>query len=143
MDAYNQLKCMKDNGVITDAQFSQLAGLINSLPSSQGGLLQVIAAASLVTLDGSGSFSGTPIGTQSLMSTDTTDVKSLTVPAGATRAVISVHGNNIIFRTDGGAPALNTGHFAELGSNFIAGSLSNFKYVSTSTTDAYIFVSYY
>jgi hypothetical protein len=143
MDAYNQLKCMKDKGIITDAQFDLLAGLINSLPTSNGDLLQVIAAASLVSLDGSGNFAGIPIGTESLMSTDATDVKSLTVPTGATRAVVSVHGNNIIFRTDGGAPAANTGHFGELGSNFIVGSLSDFKFVSQSTTDAYIFVSYY
>lgn len=143
MDAYHQLKCLKDKGTITDAQFNVLANLVNSLPSSNGELLQVIAAASLVSLDGSGNFAGIPIGVQSLMSTDATDIKSLTVPAGATRAVVSVHGNNIIFRTDGGNPAANVGHFGELGSNFVIGSLDNFKFVSQSTTDAHAFISYY
>lgn len=135
------LTCMEVAGVITESQRVRMVQLARTLPETDNGLLQIIAAALL--MGGTESYHGTPIAVQSLMSTDTADVKSLTVPAGATQALVSVHGNNIIFRTDGGAPAANTGHVAEANSNFSIGSLTDFKYISTSTTDAYLFVSYY
>lgn len=141
MSVFNQLECLEAKGLITGSQLAQVKKIAAGLPSSQGDLLAIIAAGTLAKSEDV--MLSDPIGVESILSSDATDVKTLTVPAGASRAIVSVHGNNIIFRLDGGTPALLTGHFAESGKNFTIGSLSNFKFVSESTTDATIFVTYY
>lgn len=139
-----QLECLEAKGLITDSQRAQLAKIMSSLPSNPGDLMAILTSVSMIQLDGSGIFNSAPISSQSITSSDTVDIKTLTVPTGATRAIVSVHGNNIIFRTDGSDPTTTAGHYGTLGENFtIGGDLSQFKFISTSTTDATIFVSYY
>ena len=135
---------MKDKGVITDAQFNTLVQTINGLPTTGAELSKIYTAASIMSLDGSGLLGGEPLGVESITSSSNSDIKSLTVPDGATRAIVSIHKHNIIFRTDGGNPAEDVGHTGSIGSNITVGSLSNFKFVSGhSSTDAVIFVSYF
>jgi len=143
MDATNQLICMEEAGIITDAQLLKFKQIINKLPTSQGDLLSIIAAA---LLGGSSSLmvTGTPVAVDQYTSSNESDPQPLMyIPDDATSALVSVHGNNIIFRTDGGVPALETGHFAAQGSNFLVNDLANFRFCSTSAVDAVIFVSYY
>jgi len=142
MSLFNQLKCLETKGLITDAQKNRISQIAAGLPSSDGDLLRFIAALSLINVDDDNILGESPIGVQSITSTGTSDVKSLTVPAGATRAIISVHENNIIFRTDGGTPAADVGHISEVGRNFIVGAISSFKFVA-SAADSVIFVSYF
>jgi len=141
MNLHDQLSCLEAAGLITDSQMNQMQKVASKLPSSQADLLALIAASALTQTEDM--LLSTVIGTQSLTSSDTADVKTLTVPADASRAIISVHGNNIIFRMDGGTPAANTGHFGEKNKNFMIGSLSSFKFISESTVDAIVFVTYY
>jgi hypothetical protein len=141
MDATTQLKCVEAAGLITGQHLQNLTAIANRLPTSVGDLLAIIASAMIV--GNSGTIGGTPLDTESVTSHDDTDSMGLDVPAGASSALVSVHGNNIIFRTDGVAPATNAGHFAAQGSNFVVNDLANFHFVAASTTDATIFVSYY
>jgi hypothetical protein len=136
----NFFTCMEAAGIITESQRARLTQLARSLPETDNGLLSVIAASLL--MGDAESYHGTPISTQNIASTGIGDVKSLTVPTGATTALITVHDNNIIFRTDGGTPADNTGHIALANANFSVGSLSDFKFASASGT-ANLFVSYF
>jgi hypothetical protein len=139
-----QLACLAEKGYITEAQRDQLGKILASLPTSQADLSALMASVALIQLDASGVFHSAPVGVESLTSSDTADIKTLTVPTGATRAIVSIHGNNIIFRTDGANPAVGVGHYGTFGENIsIGGSLSDFKFISTSTTDATIFVSYF
>lgn len=143
-DPSSLIRCLAEAGLITDAQATQLIKVLVKLPSSPQDLQAIMASVALIQLDGSGIFSSAPVSVQSITSSDTADVKTLTVPEGATRAIVSIHGNNIIFRTDGGVPAAGAGHYGTLGDNItIGGDLSAFKFISASTTDAIIFVSYY
>lgn len=141
MSVFNQLECLESKGYITNGQMSQMKKIAASLPSTASDLLAIIAASSLMKSEEV--MLNSPLGVQSITSTDTVTIGSLTVPADATRAIVSVHGNNIIFRLDGGNPALLTGHFGEKNRNFVIGNLADFKFVSESTTDAVIFVTYY
>ena len=134
--------CMETAGLITESQRAQLAKVATRLPQNEQDLLQVIAAATLSNVQ-SEQYYGTPISVQSLTSSGTGDVKTLTVPAGATKAIVSVFTNNIIFRVDGGLPAAATGHTATSGSNISIGSLSDFKFISSIAGNASIFVSYF
>lgn len=140
---FQQLDCLVASGAIADDTAAQVKKMLSVVQSS-GDKNPLLTSIQLVNLGTSGVFSGTPLSTQSITSTDTVDVKTLTVPEGATNAIISIHGNNIIFRTDGGTPSSGNGHYGTLGENFtIGGDLSQFKFVSTSTTDGVIFVSYF
>lgn len=141
MSVFQQLECLETKGFITDGQLNRIRSIAANLPTTQADLLAIIAAGSLVGQEDIAL--GEPISVQSITAADASDIQALTVPTGATKAVISVHGNNIIFRLDGGSPALLTGHFAEVGRNFTIGSLESFKFVSVSATDATIFVTYY
>jgi len=143
MDIFSSLDCLTADGTMGPGQSQEIKAVAKSLPENPTELLKLIAASALAGGSQSGSFSGTVLGTQSVTSTDTVSVGTLTVPAGASRAVVSVHGNNIIFRLDGGTPALNTGHSAVVGSNFGIENLSDFKFISISTTDAILFVTYF
>lgn len=137
----NIFTCMEARGIITESQRMRMTQLASTLPETDNDLLKTIAA--ILLMGGEESYHGTPIGVEALTSTDTVTVEALTVPTGATRAIISIHGNNIIFRTDGGTPAPNVGHVGEINANISIGSLEDFKFVSQSTTDAFIFVSYF
>lgn len=147
MDAINQIKCLEAKGLISSDVADDLIKIIAALPDSIAGLLQVMIALQIT----GGPVDSMPpnepvLGVQSIFSTDTATPVTLTIPAETTKALISVHGNNIVFRTDGGTPAPNVGHFAAQGSNFmltLPALLAAFKFVSTSTVDAYIFVTYY
>jgi hypothetical protein len=105
-------------------------------------LLRLIAALAIINADDDNVLGEAPISVQSITSTGPTDVKTLTVPSGATRAIVSVHENNIIFRTDGETPAANTGHISEAGRNFMVGAIASFKFVA-SAANSVIFVSYF
>ena len=142
MSLFTQLGCLETKGLITNAQKDRISQLAASLPSSDGDLLKFIAALSLISIDDDNIIGESPIGTQSITSTGPTNIKTLTIPAGATRAIISVHTNNIIFRNDGGNPAATTGHVGKVGENFIVGALATFKFVA-SAANSIIFVSYF
>jgi hypothetical protein len=134
--------CMEAAGLITDAQRAQLSKIATRLPQNNKDLLQVIAAASVARIEGE-QFFGSPIGSESITSSAFNDVKALTVPEGATRAIVSVHENNIIFRMDGQDPTDTAGHIGSTGSNFSVGSLLDFRFVSGVAGNAIIFVSYF
>lgn len=144
MDIFSQLTCLESKGVITDSQMQALTIAAASMPNSQTDILRLIAASMISSSGQNDLFSGSPLGVESITCPDTTTVMALiSIPEGATRAIVSVHGNNIIFRIDGSNPAVNVGHYGELGSNFLIGSLADFKAISQSSTDAVLFISYY
>lgn len=136
------LSCMESAGLITESQRGAMAKASRLIPQSEGGMLSLLAVMAIVGQDAS-SFQGAPVGSESITSTGLADVKSLTVPAGATRAIISVHVNNIIFRVDAGAPSVGNGHTSEVNSNFSIGALSEFRFISAIAGSATIFVSYF
>jgi len=144
MDAINNLKCLEAAGSIDGAQLSKMTAILKGLPTSLSDLLAIIAASALSTNSGTSALlESVPVGIESVDSDNATDVTHLTIPAGATTAVISVHGNNIIFRADGGTPAALTGHFADQGSNFSIGNLANFKFVAATALKATLYISYF
>jgi hypothetical protein len=131
-------------GIITDSQYNSLVGVMNGLPTTGVELDKISTAASILSLDTSGLLGGTPLGTEKITSSSHTDVKGLTVPAGATRAIVTIHKNNIIFRVDGDDPAVEEGHIAVVNTNITIGSLNEFKFISDhSSNDAVVFVSYF
>lgn len=134
--------CMETAGLLTEAQRSQLTKVSARLPQNEQDLLQVIAAATLSNVQNE-QFYGSPIGSQSITSTGTGDIEQLTIPDGATKAIISVHTNNIIFRVDGENPAVTVGHTGVVGSNFSVSGLADFRFISAIAGNATIFVSYY
>lgn len=141
MSLFNQLECLEASGLITDSQLARMKKISASLPHATGDLLAIIAAASLSQGD-TNLLDGTPIGVQSLSSTGTADVKSLTVPADTTKAVVTVHTNNIIFRLDGTAPTITSAHVGIVNTTFMVGNLAGFKFAGQATA-ADIFVTYY
>lgn len=142
MNAFSSLECLVFKNTISNDHSNNLKSIIASLPTSEGDLLQFISANLILNNESVGVMQGEPIGTQSITSTGPTNVKSLIVPTGARRAIVSVHQNNIIFRIDAGTPALNTGHGSTSGSNFSIANLAKFKFVSEVGT-AVIFVTYF
>lgn len=148
MDSIKALTCLESAGVITPAQLQAMKNVIGKLPHNEGALLEIIAAA---TIAGGPTASllmtGTIIDTDGLIVDlpieDGMPSQLIDIPEGATRAIISVHGNNIIFRTDGGPPLNSNGHFAAQGSNFEIGKLSQFRCVAASATSAYLFITYF
>ena len=140
MSLINQLECLEASGLITNAQLSRIKKVSMGLPNAEADLLTIIAAVALSKEENL--LMGTPLGTQSISSTGTVDVKTLTVPAGATRAVVSIHTNNIIFRTDGVAPILTGANVGLVNTSISIGNLSGFKFAGQAATAA-IFVTYY
>ena len=141
MSVFKQLECLEAKGLIQDGQMDRVKRIAASLPTTQADLLAIIAATSLV--ESADDLLSLSMGTQQVLSSNSADVKSLNPPSGATRAIISVHENNIIFRLDSGIPSPSMGHFAEKEKNFTIGALNDFKFISVSETDAVIFVTYY
>lgn len=142
MDAFSSLECLVFKNTISNDHSNSLKSIIASLPTSEGDLLQFISANLILNNESVGVMQGEPIGVQSITSTGPADVKSLTVPTGARRAIISVHQNNIIFRIDAGVPAVNVGHSSSVGSNFSIANLDKFRFVSAAGS-AVVFVTYF
>lgn len=103
--------------------------------------------ARLNTMIANGPLVGTEaaLGVQSITGITDTSAVSLTPVGGATRAVITTFGNNVVFREDSTAPASTTaGHFAAQGSNFEIRRLAGFRAIAGSNaTTATLFVTYY
>ena len=68
-----------------------------------------------------------------------------TVPAGAVSAVVSVSGSDARYRMTGSNPTASVGHLLVVGNQVevYINNLSTFKIISTSGTDADVFVTYY
>ena len=142
MSVFNQLECLKNNGIITENDRLTATKIAALLPTGDKDLLSVIAAFIIMGLDNP-LLSGEPIGAQSITSTGTGDAKTLTIPDGATKAVISVSTNNIIFRIDGVTPTVGNGHIGEVNKTFVIENLQTFEFISSIAASATVFVSYY
>lgn len=142
MDIFSSLECLDTKDIISSEQSQALKKIAGLLPSSVAELMQVIAAISLSRQNNDNSFTANPIGSESITSTGIADIKVFNTPLNSRRAMITVFDNNIIFRFDGGNPAMNTGHFSSVGSNFLISGLSDFKFISF-TGSATIFVTYF
>ena len=136
---------MEERGVITEAQRIALVNVLNSLPTNQAEIMQIVAAASIVGTNGAAQPLFTKsLGSESLVSTGPTDIVSLSsIPDGATKATITAFTKNIIFRVDGGNPGAATGHVLLANNNISLGDLSYFKFVAQENHNTPIFVSYY
>lgn len=68
-----------------------------------------------------------------------------TIPAGAESAVVSVSGSDARYRMTGSNPTASVGHLLVIGNQVevYINNLSTFKIISTSGTDADVFVTYY
>jgi hypothetical protein len=89
---------------------------------------------------------GNPIGYQQL--TVTTSPQSLTVPAGAVRAIITAEGDTVRYRDDGGAPTSTLGlPLTALASIELisGGSIANFQVIkdASATSTPLLNISYY
>ena len=93
-----------------------------------------------VSIIGGGSM-GTPLGFQQI--TGLSAAKSLTVPTGATYAIISPGAQAVRWRDDGTAPTATVGMPIAVGTNFTySGSLAAIQFIEQ-TASAVLNVSYY
>lgn len=143
MNVHDHIGCLKESGLITDAQEIEAKQIISKLPTTSADLLAVIAAFSIMGNDAV--FEGAPISTEYSDSTGNTDPHQLaTIPDGATRAFITVHDNNIIYNLDGTNPtALNPGRVGLKDTSFSISSLSGFRYATQIAAASKISVEYY
>lgn len=141
MDIFASIQCLEDQGLITPEQSTLYHQIVAALPSGSDPLLALLVAQGIMNSQGIIVPEEPSIGNESIESEDDTDPQALTPQGGS--AVVTVFGNNIIFRTDGGTPAQDEGHFAAQGSNFRVTRLSDFSFTAASATPATIFVSYY
>lgn len=137
---YPEIQCMVTAGLISQEEGERLSKIWANLPFSEGGLLAIIAA-SLINNGNNINFSD-PISTESVSSTGLADVQSLTIPEGATKAVVTPYGNNIIYRIDGNDPAADSGHYLQVGINYIINDLSDFRFVSEAG-NATLFITFF
>lgn len=144
MSVFAILECLEAVGVITDSQMNEMKKIAGKLPSTVADLLAIIASASLSNSnDAPNPFLGESVESEAASSTGATNIHSLAaIPEGATMALITVSGNNIIYRIDGEDPVANESRIAVKDSSFKVMNLSKFKFASQSGT-SYIFVEYY
>lgn len=104
MTALESLKCLLDEGVISQAEFNSLVKttrITNDLGAS-------LAIAGM----------GSPISMTSIGPVDEiTPVSPANAPASATKAVLTAHGNSALFTVTGDAPAAGVGHILPEGVN--------------------------
>lgn len=138
----SNIQCLIDKGILSPEQ----AATVQQLAGVQGtsALLSIIAA---TLINNNSSFvSGTPLGVETVSSiSNTNDFTLSSIPAGATRAVVTPWSNSIVFRNDGQATTSTvSGHFAAQGSNIIITDLEDFHFrAASAVSQASLFVSYY
>lgn len=138
----NKIQCLVDKGVISQSDANAIISF-SGLPQGTSELLTILVALA-INNNSSSSVSGPVIGTQSIGPVNFSTPTALTVPAGASKAVITPFVNSAVFRTDGGDPTTTAGHFLAQGSNMILTELNNFRFIAASATyDTTLFVTYY
>lgn len=146
MNSVQSIQCLLDKGLITEGEaqdYKDIAGALLGVQTQD--LLAILIALQLRSLSGADSFDDEILGVESITSTDTVDIQGFdTVPVGATYAMVTVSGNNIIYREDGANPTSPSGgNYQLINTKFRVDDLAAFKFISTSTTDAILFVTYY
>ena len=140
MNLFAQIECLTTSGAISESEKSSLLQVAKNLPTTTSELLGLIAAKLLT-----GNYeSFQPIGTESIISSDYSDQKSLTIPSGATRCIITAFDNNVIFRLDATPAAPGSARILLENETAKISALNEFIFASQSGTDAAtIFVEYY
>lgn len=96
-----------------------------------------------MSLAARGSGYGNALSEESITANATT-AESLTPPGAAMSAVVSVSGENARYRL-AGTPTASVGHLLVIGNQVevYVNDLNNFQIISTTATDAEVFVTYY
>lgn len=133
------LNCLQELGILTAAQVAKLGPTMNQLPSGTSELLKLLNAQLL-----SKENDGTIIGVQTLTK-DNVTVGVLTIPDGATKAIITVYDNGITYRLDAGVPAgPSTGHYVSALATIELDELEGFRFVAyDNSASAKIYVTYF
>jgi hypothetical protein len=133
------VSCLVNAGVLSQAQADEFGKIIAQLPSGTSELLKMLNAQLL-------SQENDPIilGVETLTKNNVT-VGVLTPPAGATKAILSVYTNAIMYRLDANNPAgPATGHHLAALATLEINELEGFRFVAfDNSASATIFVTYY
>lgn len=97
-----------------------------------------------VTSGGTSIYVFTPLGYQQIASAQLVAASNLTVPAGATSAVINIEGAAVRYRDDGVMPTTNVGMLVQANVTFTySGNLSAIQFIQATGAMATINVSFY
>lgn len=142
MDAIQTLDCLAEKNIITEAKANELKQILATFRSP--GTPELVAAL-LLDQSNNNNFEGAPLAANEVTSANTTDNKGLTIPDGATKARITVSGNNIIYTLNGVNPVGTVGHLATVGSTILLSvdSLALFRFHSAVAGNAVIYTSFY
>lgn len=133
------VSCLVTAGILSEAQADELGKIIGQLPSGTAELLKMLNAQLLSQENDS-----TILGVETITKNNVT-VGSLTIPAGATKAIFSVYANAIMYRLDADTPVgPTTGHYVAILGTLELNELEGFRFVAyDGSASATIFVTYY
>lgn len=131
-DTRVMVKNLFDCSSVGDREKASLEAVASKLPDSTFEVIRMIASKMIY-------------GRGKVISSQTVAHGSaLTIPDGASSAVVTAVGDAILFRVDGTAPTSGNAHYAEENTNFLVGEneLDNFKFIQASSGGS-VFVTYY
>lgn len=142
--SFLNLACLVDKGYVTDAQRDNIAQIATNLPNDTVGLLKALVATSINNIGSTGFTTNPPLATDSVTTDDTTPEPFPTPPAGAKRAIVTPHGNSIIFTLNGDDPTPTSGHYIPEHENVEIPNIENFKFIAADGSAAVnLYVAFY
>ena len=145
MNVFSVVNCLQEDGSLTSGEAQDFKGVLKSVSGLQTrDILALMFALQLVKSGNANAFDQTLIGSELLTSADDEDLRTLDPPSGATYAIITISGNNIIYALGDESPgAPSNGNIGPMDTMIRVTDLANFKFISSSGTPATVFVNYF
>lgn len=139
-------ECLQD--ALGGEASAEVMALYGKLPNGQVELLKIIAAlisgSTGAIVDGN---IATFLGSENLVVPAGGNTHFATIPAGATLAVVTVYGNDVVFVLDASAPdyTISNGHLVQEGTtiNINSADLSLVEFNPIDATSANLYISYF